>query len=351
MIEIKDKLIKIYKKYPVFIDILQNADDEYIEFIYLHTSENIGIQIGNSNSSFIKKITITPKNNYSISLLKIYEKYLDKDEKNILIENKPFTVYFYELLYPPQNDPNYFKYKNRRDFLIPCFLHKNTINFLELVKIDNIDNYNNYNKFFYNTLALIRKYVKTKERLGVMIDGSATLSIHNIRKMKDLDLVVFHPRYNESKIRRNLFKISKELKFIDPYFYDFKSWQGESKPVLDKQISHITNNKYTDFMYAVFDPSFTYYFYGIKIISLDYNLKYRAMRNYPKNIADIILSKYKLNLKTVPKITKITDNINANDEKEYKKEEFIDMIMKYLKKFNFKTDDFDIDKELSILSH
>ena len=59
------------------------------------------------------------------------------------------------------------------------------------------------------------------------------------------------------------------------------------------------------------------------------------MRNYPKNIADLIITKYKLNI-DVPKIKKLEDKINANDEKFYEKKEFIETIFKYLKKFNFK---------------
>ncbi len=348
----KDELKKIYNKYPAFIDIINNSDDIYIEFLYLHLNENICLKITNNNinnGKYLKKIIISPKNNYINSLLKIYNSQLYDDEKNILDKNKDFNVYFYYKEYPnKENDKRYFFYKNRRDFLTPCFLNNNTIKFLELVNIDNYDDYKNKNKLFFITLASIRKYVKTIERLGVMVDGSATLSIHNVRNMKDLDLVIFHPRYYEPSIRHNLINMHKQLKFIDPYFYNFLSWKGEEKHVLDKQVKTITNNNTTDFNYVVFDPKFTYYFFGIKIISLDYNLKYRAMRNYPKNIADLIITKYKLNI-DVPKIKKLEDKINANDEKIYDKEDFINIILKYLKKFNFKMDLISLKKELKEL--
>ena len=353
----KNELKKIYNKYPIFIEILENSDNDYIEFLYLHLNENICLKItDNFNGKYLKKIEIKPKNNYCKSLLKIYNSQLNSDEKKILENNKKFDVYFYYKQYPDINDKKYFYYKNRRDFLVPCFLNINTINFLELVNIDNIEEYKNNNKLFFITLSNIRKYIKTKERLGVMVDGSATLSIHDIRKMKDLDLVIYHPRYYEPVIRSNLIKMHKELKFIDPYFYNFLSWHGEEKHILDKQVSYITHNKIKDFNYVVFDPSFTYYFFGIKIISLDYNLHYRAMRNYPKNIADLIITKYKLNI-DVPKIKKLEDKINANDEKIYEKKDFIETILKYLKKFNYirkaNVKVFDInslEKELEILS-
>ena len=333
----KNELKKIYNKYPIFIEIINKSDDNYIEFLYLHLNENICLKITDKFSGkYLKKVEINPKNNYCKSLLNIYNSQLNSNEKEILEKNETFNVFFYYSKYPDSDkahdNENYFYYKNRRDFLVPCFLNNNTINFLELVNIDK--EYKNHNKLFFIALSNIRKYVRTKERLGVMVDGSATLSIHNVRKMKDLDLVIYHPRYFDPKIRYNLIKMHKELKFIDAYFHNFLSWHGEEKYVLDKQVSYITHNKFKDFNYVVFDPSFTYYFYGIKIISLDYNLNYRAMRNYPKNIADLIITKYKLNI-DVPKIKKIEDKVNANNERIYEKKDFIETILKYLKKFNY----------------
>ncbi len=349
-VNFKDELKKIYYKYPIFIDILNKADNDYLEFLYLHLNDNICLKIVDKfNGKYLKKVEINSNKNYCKSLLKLYNSHLNNDEKDILNSINKFNVYFYYCQYPNINDNKYFYYKNRRDFLTPCFLNNNTIKFLELIDIDNYEEYKNNNKLFFITLANIRKYVKTNERLGTMIDGSATLSIHNIRRMKDLDLVIYHPRYFDSKVRYNLINIYKKLKFIDPYFHNIISWKGEEKNVLDKQVSYITDNKYKDFNYVVFEPSFTYYYFGIKIISLDYNLKYRAMRNYPKNIADIIITKYKLNI-NVPQIKKLEDKINANDERIYDKKDFIDTISKYLKKFNFK-ENININKELDNLSN
>jgi hypothetical protein len=133
----RDELKKIYNKYPVFIDVLNNSDDNYIDFLYLHLNDNICLKItDNFNGKYLKKITIEPKYNYCSSLLKIYDSNLYDDEKQILnSNNKKITVYFYNKQYPnKERDKSYFFYKNRRDFLVPCFLNINTIKFLELVK-------------------------------------------------------------------------------------------------------------------------------------------------------------------------------------------------------------------------
>ena len=59
------------------------------------------------------------------------------------------------------------------------------------------------------------------------------------------------------------------------------------------------------------------------------------MRHYPKNIADLIITRIKLNI-NVPKINKLGDFINANNEKMYDKQDFIRIMIKYLDKFGYK---------------
>jgi hypothetical protein len=95
---------------------------------------------------------------------------------------------------------------------------------------------------FFDTIKKLRTNFKTIDRLGILVDGSATLTIHNVRKMEDLDLIIYHPDFKTDKIKKKLFKIHKESPFIDAYFYDVLSWDGEDKKVLDKQVSFITNN-------------------------------------------------------------------------------------------------------------
>ena len=346
------ELKQIYKKYPAFLDVLNKSTDDYKMFLYLHLSENIGLKISNKDFDndlirVVKKVTIEPKKNYCDSLLKIYSRQINESERQIIEKNKPFNVYFFYEKYPEKNTDEYYYYKNRRDFLTPCFLNHNTIEFLERVNINDFESYKKLNKLFFITLGKLRKYIKTKERLGVMVDGSATLSIHNVRLMKDLDLVLFHPRFYEPKIQEDLtLYLHKQMPFIDAYFHDFLSWEGEEKPVVDSQVKYITKGKVTDFFYVPFDPQFHYYFFGIKVVLLDYNLKYRAMRHYPKNIADLIITKHKLGI-DVPKIPKMGPQVNAYNEKMYTREEFVRMMLRYMKKFKFKLPNMDIEKEIA----
>ena len=193
--------------------------------------------------------------------------------------------------------------------------------------------------------------------MGVIIDSSTTLSIHNIRKNKDIDLVIYHPRYYEKTIQDNIYNnLYDKIEFIDPYFYHIKNWSPEKEISLNKEIIYITENKYNDYSYLPFSPDLHYYFYGIKIVDLFYDLKFRAMRKFPKNVADLIITQHRLKI-TVPKIDKLTDDIvvvHKGVKIHYKKEKYINTVISYLKKFNFYKDNPDyeymINDEISAIT-
>ena len=75
------------------------------------------------------------------------------------------------------------------------------------------------------------------------------------------------------------------------------------------------------------------------------DLKYRSIRAYPKNIADLILVKSTLNIE-IPKIKPFEDKIII-EKNEYTKYGFINVILNYLKKFNYRTDYNSLVEEIS----
>ena len=94
-----------------------------------------------------------------------------------------------------------------------------------------------------------------------------------------------------------------------------------------------------DYFDLVFNPEYHFYFFGIKIISFDYDLKYRAMRRFPKNVADLLITKDKLKIQ-VPKIKKLESNIIV-EKNIYTPEKFIKVVSNYLNRFNYKIDNLD----------
>jgi hypothetical protein len=90
--------------------------------------------------------------------------------------------------------------------------------------------YNEKFKNFHILLGVLRNNIKTKDKLGVMICSSFTLNTHNVRRNKDIDLVILHPYYKSNKIKNNLkYNIAKKYKFIDPHIHGILEWKGITK--------------------------------------------------------------------------------------------------------------------------
>ena len=337
--DFKNKLLNLYSNYPLLEKVI-NENKGYIDFLYCHLNENIKLKIESKNKKMentllSKKIKNNDK--FKLNMETIYHKYIDEDEKKIILKDEYF-VFVYQDEYPEKGSEEYFYHKNRRDFLIPTFFHQNTFDFFSDLIVENIDEYKRMNNHFFKLLVKIRKYIKTIERLGVMLDSSITLSIHNLRKNKKLDLFVLHPKNDLDEIKEILFsKIYKELDFLDPYFDKIMDKRGSSLEKLNDKTKIMTDNEVENFHELVFDPNHHFYFFGIKIVLLEYDLKYRANRRYPKNIAELLITKNKLN-KKVPKIVKLESSINVQDIM-YSKDKFIQTVSNYLKKFNYNLND------------
>lgn len=342
----KDYLLSTYNKYPELFDYLN--DTSYLKFLYSHVNEvEIVITTDYIKNDFIicKLLDINTKNNNNINnnyinnTITLYEKYLTDIEKGNIMTGK-FYVYIFEKKFPDIKEEydKYFLMKNRRDFLIPHFFHNLTIKTFSNFIIEDKESYKNLNSKFFKLLVMIRKYIKTKERIGVMLDSSITLSLHNIRKNNDIDLVVLHPKNDNPNIINNLNEI-KKLDFVDAFFDNIVYWDGEDKNTLDRQTFEITEKKINNYFDLVFNPEYHFYFFGIKIISFDYDLKYRAMRRFPKNVADLLITKDKLKI-PVPKIKKLESNIIV-EKNNYTPEKFIKVVSNYLNRFNYKIDNLD----------
>ena len=92
-----DKFLKeikeLYKKYPIFLEILNTSNEEYKFFLYLHLNDNIKfiIKLENEknllNNKIIFKIKVNPQKNYYSSIVKIYNNNFTTEEIYILNKN------------------------------------------------------------------------------------------------------------------------------------------------------------------------------------------------------------------------------------------------------------------------
>lgn len=353
----KEILVNIYKIFPEFKKVVNNVSEDYVKFLYFHLNNDIKLKISlkdkiKTSKDILDTLEIKCDGQYCEVLLMIYHKFFTEEELKIIRENNNFFVIVYREEYSTSETDEYFMDKNRRDFLIPCFYHERTkffLNNMNYIK-DRKESYNERFKRFHLLLGSLRKYIKTKERLGVMIDSSFTLSVYNIRRFKDIDLVILHPYNYNNKVRNNIkFELVKKYDFLDVFIPNIQiDWTIKTKPVIDENTRKFTDNKLENYYEAVFHPDYHYYFFGIKVIDIEYDLKYRANRRWPKNVADLILTQERLKL-NIPKTKPLENQIKVG-EKIYSKKEFIEVILRYLKKFNFEISYESLEEKISKLS-
>tara|TARA_B110000908_G_C10264915_1_gene462806 strand:+ start:137 stop:1192 length:1056 start_codon:yes stop_codon:yes gene_type:complete len=330
----KGTLLAMYSRFPELYDHLE--DESYIKFLYAHMNEvDLIISQENLKGDYIINTKLKVNSNYINNITLIYKKYLSEMEINI-INSGEFYIGIIDKEYPKLEEgalvkdaDKFFEMKNRRDFLVPMFFHKLTIERFSNFLIDNIDTYKNKINKFFKVLILIRKYVRTIERLGVMLNNSISLSIHNIRKNNDIDMTILHPRINDKKIRDNMKQIISQP-YIDVNIPGFKN--VKTKEYWDKKSKILTDGKFNTFNDIIFNPLNHLYFFGIKIISFEFDLKHRATRRLPKNVADLIITKETLKI-NVPKIKRLEPMIKVKD-KMYNTDKFIEVVTKHLKRFN-----------------
>ena len=343
--EFKNELKKIYLKYSEFVKAIDNYSNDYLKFLYMHLNDDIKLEISTSerksknNLKILESKKINYNRKFSDSLILIYKQFLTNDEKIILESDKDYFINVYEEKYDDKGTQEYFLQKNRRDFLIPCFFNKKTIEFLNNINKSDISGYHTKLKDFYVLLGNIRKNIGTKNRLGTIIASSISLQSHNLRPSKDLDIVILHPKNDQENVINNLKEMATKLDFMDPYIDNiYDEWDGIDKTNM-YMVDEISQPKKFNFYDVIVNPDYHYYFFGIKLIDLDYDLKYRAIRRFPKNVADLILVKTKINIK-VPKIKALEELIVIETEWEgkpivnrYSKDQFIDKVRKYLSRF------------------
>ncbi len=351
----RKELKNIYIKYPEFIKAIKSYKDEYIKFLYMHLNENIKIDISNNKKS-IKNI-IESKNiknrNLSESILIVYKQFLTDDEKTILKSDSDYYIEVYREEFEDKGTPEYFLQKNRRDFLIPCFFNKKTIEFLENMYKGDTEGYHTRLKDFYILLGNLRKNVGTKNRLGTIIASSVSLQAYNLRASKDLDTIILHPNYDQEKVKNNLTDMASKMDFLDPFIDNiYDEWDGIDKTNM-YMIDKISSPDKINFYDAIVNPEYHYYFFGIKLIDLKYDLKYRALRRFPKNVADLILVKTRINME-IPKIEPL-EEINVIETEwegkpivnRYSKSEFIQKVTNYLSRFGLKLDHDKVEEEIN----
>jgi hypothetical protein len=197
------------------------------------------------------------------------------------------------------------------------FFCNSTIKFLDLQNLDYFlsKDYESSKKMFLKYRKWQNINIPIEYQSQYMLFSSVVLYLLGHRPMNDLDLYVH-------KIPRELEELTNELGKNDIFnFIDFKikntsNWPNYWDSWLDIWAQKC-GAKYFEELLG--NQKYHFYFLGIKIISLDCDVKRRLARNRPRAYADLIALRkryhYKINIPPVP--NKLEKYITISDKSEY----------------------------------
>jgi len=208
------------------------------------------------------------------------------------------------------------------------YLNKNSLDLLAKQDINQLIKNNSYQQLVYiNTLkkSLYENFSQS-ELINFIFLSSIILYVYGLRKFNDIDGFIypfktknkdFDERYNK------LFDVSSNsfLPCIDISYEGSKSYGDYIIKFYDKLGYIFDKIKYED---VVFNPKYHFYFFGLKMHLIEFEIIKRIYRFTPSSWADLVMIKNKLNYPVVfPKIKYKDDKID--------KDKLIGTILCYLK--------------------
>ena len=227
-------------------------------------------------------------------------------------------------------------------------LNENSIKYLKYTYSKNIydDNFAKCYKFINNYKDYLNKNFTNIERIKFIIFSSAILFTLGLRSCTDLDIFVSDlPTNTKTFITKvDKFTLNSNFDFLDLSLKGIGNWtnNGAKKHWDDFFIKEWPQSFNAENIYDVmYNPKFHFYFFGLKLVSLEGDIERRKIRQRPAGFADLIaIKKYlKINI-SMPKIPYefyksigVIERIDTDNKVEH----FYNTILSYIKRrYNFK---------------
>lgn len=234
------------------------------------------------------------------------------------------------------------------------YLNKNSLDLLTKQNIIQLIRNNSYQQVVYiNTLkkSLYENFSQS-ELINFIFLSSIILYAYGLRKFNDIDGFIypmtkknknFDEKYNQ------LYDVSSNsfIPFIDISYEGSKAYGDYIIKFYDKLGYIFDKIKYED---VVFNPKYHFYFFGLKMHLIQFEIIKRIYRFKPSSWADLVMIKNKLNYPIV--FPKIPEKIKYRDNK-IDKDKLIGTILFYIKTryyMSMKKEDIEemfIDKEIT----
>lgn len=242
--------------------------------------------------------------NIDISILIICKRNLNKKYPLYDIVKNDFCIYI----------------PNTKEQIIHCasiFFCNSTIKFLELQNLDYFlsKDYESSKKMFLKYRKWQNINIPIEYQSQYMLYSSIVLYLLGHRPMNDLDLYV-HKIPKELEETTNELGNNEIFNFIDFKIRNTENWPHYWDTWLDEWAQKC-GAKYFEELLG--NPKYHFYFLGMKVISLDCDIKRRLSRNRPRAYADLIAlrKRYpcKINIPPVP--SKLEKFVTIGDKSEY----------------------------------
>jgi len=254
--------------------------------------------------------------NYKMELRDIFVK--ENIKTTTLTEDDDRYPRGYDYLHVSDNENQAYEYAG-------IFFHENSIHFLEKQKSWRLlemssarQNFNRIKEFMYEYSML--------ELEKLLLNSSVVLFTHGIREANDIDGILLDNKIVDAEKIKQLNKDGILDISYRPNFNE--EWLNE----LNTRAKLMGANDYEE---LILNPKYYYYFMGIKILRLKYDIKIRFLRQRPAQFTDLLIIRqmfmlnYKLKVPETTKKyngeTKTTDIISVNKDK------YINTIKNYLK--------------------
>jgi endonuclease/exonuclease/phosphatase family metal-dependent hydrolase len=205
------------------------------------------------------------------------------------------------------------------------FFNENSLRFLEkqkvwrLIEMNKTKNlFDKLKNFFYNYSQL--------ELEKLLIFSSGVLYSYGIREANDLDCILLENDVIKPNLIEKLNNTDLDISFKGTKDYN-DIWEKE----LNNRAKLFGAKNYKE---LILDPEYYYYFMGVKIIRLKYDITLRLNRNRPAQITDLLVIRQMFNLNykiTIPtQKIQFNEKLNKDESIPITKNKLLDTIQHYL---------------------
>lgn len=239
----------------------------------------------------IRNMGVTQGSSQKITIFLVEPKYKESDEKlefleitkpSIHVSKNRFDTYQTGCLYFCEISLKHLGYQNLNHFLGP-WMRKSRLMFLTIRNV------------IFNTFTC-------DNYQHLMLFSSVVLFILGQRAMNDLDMMIYQDFKDFNRANQESITALSKYPFVDYSANGTDRWKHYWDTWLTEWANHSGVDNFNDVLY---DTDNHFYYFGVKVISIQLDISRRILRNRPASIADLYMLKENLPSTVEIKIPKL----------------------------------------------